>query len=150
MRTSIHCSLLPDCGCGVTSCLQLPPLCLPRRDELYPQTTSWTDPPSFSCPAGVSCHRNRKSDRHSSMPADTQPLWEGPSNASSQALLMTLSELTLHHPRGSLQRPPEWVGVRFQLTVLIVTKPQVKPAARKSSRNKGKTPALGPRLVDVF
>lgn len=137
MRTSIRCSLLPDSGCGVTSCLQLPPPCLPRRDELYPQTASWTDPPSFSYPAGVSVIGTGKVT-DTALPADTQPRSEGPSNAASQALLMALLELTLHHPRGFLQRPPEWVGVRFQLTVLILTKPQVKPSARSQVGTRGR------------
>lgn len=138
MPTSIHCSLLSDCGCGVTSCLQPQLPCLPRHDELYPQTTSWSTPPSFSCPAGVSCCTNRKSDWHSSLPADTPPLSEEPCNASSQALLMALLKLTLHRPRGVLQSSPEWVGVRFQLTVLLLTKPQEKSSARSQVGTKGR------------
>lgn len=46
--------------------------------------------PFFQLPSWGVRHSNRKSDRHSSRPADTQPPLEGPSNAASQALLMAL------------------------------------------------------------
>lgn len=34
MLAHINFSLLPDCGCSMTSCLTLPLPCLPRRDDL--------------------------------------------------------------------------------------------------------------------
>lgn len=40
LSTSVHSSLLSDCRCNVTSCLMLPPQCLPCHSDLYIETMS--------------------------------------------------------------------------------------------------------------